>query len=45
MPSERGKGVTVDKTWNVPFSRILDQPRGGVLPYITYMGMCRPTGS
>ena len=25
MPSERGKGVTVDKTWNVPFSRILDQ--------------------
>ena len=29
MPSERGKGVTVDKTWNVPFSRILDQSPGG----------------
>ena len=23
----------------------VDVPGGGVLPYITYMGMCRPTGS
>ena len=26
-------------------SAILRSPRGGVLPYITYTGMCRPKGS
>ena len=24
---------------------VLDKDPGGVLPYITYTGMCRPTGS
>ena len=44
MPSERGKGVTVDKTWDVPFSRILDQSPGGGTPIHYLYGYVPPNG-
>ena len=44
----RGQRHTVPNKLNPlppPPSATVSQAPGGVLPYITYMGMCRPTGS